>query len=71
MGVIESKNVIYIIVILLLLLNAVVIFIAIKCAHRVDDDFELFDENGDHIYYDRKLIRHKQSEKNNKESQYE
>lgn len=52
---------IYAIIGLLLLLNLVVIFIAAKCAYKVDDDFEFLDENGDHIYYDRKLIRHKQS----------
>ncbi len=58
MGVMASKDIIYIIAILLLLLNAVMIFIAVKCAHQVDDDFEFYDDDGNHAYYDRKLIRH-------------
>lgn len=68
MGVIEGGNIIYVVIALLLLLNVVVIFIAIKCAHPVDDDFELYDDDGNHTYYDRKLIRHNKRVSGNSKS---
>ncbi len=58
----ERIDIIYVVIGLLVLLNILVIFIAVKCAHRVDDDFEFIDDNGDHIYYDRKLIAHKRKQ---------
>ncbi|MFR9505980.1 MAG: hypothetical protein SNI32_07860 [Rikenellaceae bacterium] len=57
----ESINICYIVVALLVILNIIVIYISVKCSYRVDDDFEYIDENGDHVYYDRKLIREKES----------
>ncbi len=46
----------------LVLLNIIVIVVAVRNAHTVDDDFDLYNEDGDHIYYDRKLIRYKQQQ---------
>lgn len=59
----ESIEICYIVVAMLLVLNFIVIYISVKCSHKVDDDFEFYDEDGDHIYYDRKLIRHKNKKK--------
>lgn len=58
----ENIGIYYIVVGALVVLNIIVITIAVKCAHRVPDDFEFYDEEGDHIYYDRKLIRHKKQQ---------
>lgn len=55
----EKVHICYIVVGLLIFLNVIVISIAVKCAHKVDDDFEFINEDGDHIYYDRKLIAYK------------
>ncbi|MFR9611707.1 MAG: hypothetical protein SNI87_08185 [Rikenellaceae bacterium] len=55
----ERTHILYILVALLLILDFVVLYIAVKCAHRVPDDFEFYDEDGDHIYYDRKYIAQK------------
>lgn len=52
----ESINICYIVVALLFLLCFISIFISVKCSYIVDDDFEYIDDNGDHVYYDRKLI---------------
>ncbi len=60
----EGISICYVVVGVLVILNAIVIFVSIKCAHRVPDDFEFYDDDGNHIYYDRKLIRHN----NNKSS---
>lgn len=68
MGVIEGENIIYVVVALLMLLNIIVIFIAVKCAHRVDDDFEFYDDDGNHLYYDRKLTRHNKRVSSNSKS---
>lgn len=59
----DNTEIIYIVIGVLLVLNAIMIFVAVKCAHRVPDDFEFYDDDGDHIYYDRKLIREKRKEK--------
>ncbi len=59
----DNTEIIYIVIGVMLVLNAIMIFIAVKCAHRVPDDFEFYDEDGDHIYYDRKLIREKRKDK--------
>ncbi|MFR9543646.1 MAG: hypothetical protein SNH27_16560 [Rikenellaceae bacterium] len=56
---IENIGICYIVIGVLLMLNIIIIAIAVKCAHRLPDDFEFYDEDGDHIYYDRKLIRDK------------
>lgn len=49
---------------------AIVIIILILVAISPDksreaNDEQFINEDGDHIYYDRKLIRHKKSQKNN------
>lgn len=63
-----SREEIAIIIIgVLIVLNIIIICVAVKCAHRVPDDFEFYDDDGNHIYYDRKLIKHKK-ELNDKES---
>lgn len=59
----DNTEIIYIVIGVMLVLNAIMIFIAVKCAHRVPDDFEFYDDDGDHIYYDRKLIREKRKDK--------
>ncbi|MFI3292815.1 MAG: hypothetical protein SNI70_04760 [Rikenellaceae bacterium] len=59
----DNTEIIYIVIGVMLVLNAIMIFVAVKCAHRVPDDFEFYDDDGDHIYYDRKLIREKRKEK--------
>ncbi len=64
----DRIDIVYVVIALLIVLNIILICVSVKCAHKVDDDFEFRDEDGDHIYYDRKLIRHKQNEYNNKES---
>ncbi|MFI3290067.1 MAG: hypothetical protein SNI70_12225 [Rikenellaceae bacterium] len=60
----EGISICYIIVGVLVILNVVMICIAVKCAHRVPDDFEFYDKDGNHIYYDRKLIRHNRNKSN-------
>lgn len=62
----ENIEIIYLVIGVLIVLNIIVITIAVKCAHRVPDDFEFYDDDGDHIYYDRKLIRHKKQQRNNR-----
>lgn len=49
----------------LIALNIVVILIYIALVKRIPppDDMEYYDENGNHIYYDRKLIRQLEKEK--------
>ena len=59
----ENIEIIYFVIGILIVLNIIVITIAVKCAHRVPDDFDLYNEDGDHIYYDRKLIKHKKEQK--------
>ncbi len=59
----DNTEIIYIVIGVMSVLNAIMIFLAVKCAHRVPDDFEFYDDDGDHIYYDRKLIREKRKEK--------
>ncbi len=54
---------IYIIVGVAFVAYIVALLVSIKGSYRVDDDFEFYDEDGDHIYYDRKLIRHKATTK--------
>lgn len=61
----ENIEIIYLVIGVLIVLNIIVITITVKCAHRVPDDFEFYDDDGDHIYYDRKLIRHKKQQRNN------
>ncbi|MFR9497788.1 MAG: hypothetical protein SNI05_05075 [Rikenellaceae bacterium] len=51
---------IYIIVGVAFVAYIVALLVSVKGSSRVDDDFEFYNEDGDHIYYDRKLIRHKQ-----------
>ncbi len=55
----ERIEICYIVIAALVVLNFIMIYISVKCSYKVDDDFEFYDEDGDHIYYDRKLIRHK------------
>lgn len=53
----ESLNIYFLIVGVLVVLNICIIIVAVKCAHTLPDDADLYDEDGNHIYYDRKLIR--------------
>ncbi len=57
-----------IIVCVFVVLNVIVIAIALHLGrkNRIADgvDKDLYNEDGDHIYYDRKLIRHKQRQQN-------
>lgn len=56
-----------IIVCVLIVLNVIVIAIALRLGKKnriadgIDDDF--YNEDGDHIYYDRKLIRYKKHQR--------
>ncbi len=43
------------------LLYIVLLIFAIKGARKLPDDFEFVDDDGNHIYYDRKFIKHKRS----------
>ncbi len=63
----ENIEIIYIVIGVLILLNISVIIVAVRCAHPLPDDFEFYNEDGDHIYYDRKLIRYKNSIKESTE----
>ncbi|MFI3306850.1 MAG: hypothetical protein R3Y68_10155 [Rikenellaceae bacterium] len=54
---------IYIIVGVAFVAYIIALFVSVKRSYRVDDDFEFYDEDGDHIYYDRKLIRYKSKHK--------
>ncbi len=45
------------------LIYIIMLLLSIKNSYRVDDDFEFLDDDGDHIYYDRKLILHKATTK--------
>ncbi|MGL4518730.1 MAG: hypothetical protein ACRCUJ_03230 [Phocaeicola sp.] len=58
---------IIILIAVLLLLNIVVILLYIASVKRLPpaDDRDYYDENGNHIYYDRKLIRQLEKEKQN------
>lgn len=58
---------IVILIVVLLLLNIVVILLyvtLVKCLPATDDK-DYYDENGHHVYYDRKLIRQLAKEKQN------
>ncbi|MFR9496352.1 MAG: hypothetical protein SNG69_08740 [Rikenellaceae bacterium] len=50
---------IYIIISVAFAIYIIALFISIKGSYYVDDHFEYCNEDGDHIYYDRKLIQHK------------
>lgn len=58
---------IYILIALLVLFNIWIIRIYLRLGKRLppmpQDDVEYYDENGNHIYYDRKLIAHLEKEK--------
>lgn len=56
---------IIIMIAVLVVLNVVVITIYIRLGKQLPHDAEYYDENGNHIYYDRKIIRalNKQKEK--------
>lgn len=58
---------IYILITLLVLFNIWIIRIYLRLGKRLlpmtQDDAEYYDENGNHIYYDRKLIAHLEKEK--------
>lgn len=58
----EEINICYVVIGLLILLYTIALVVTVKSAHKVDDDFEFINEDGDHIYYDRKLIEHKKRE---------
>ena len=57
----------YVVIAVLIVLNIIVIFIVMNGAHRVPDDPDMYNEDGDHIYYDRKVIRHKNLSKTKRE----
>lgn len=52
---------IYVIVSVSLVAYIIALLVSIKRSYRVDDDFEFYDEDGDHIYYDREIIRYKKN----------
>ena len=56
---------IYITIAVLVLLNTLIIMIYAALVKRLPpaEDNDLYDENGNHIYYDRKLIRQLEKEK--------
>ncbi|CDN30704.1 hypothetical protein BN938_0599 [Mucinivorans hirudinis] len=64
---------IYILIAVLVLLNIWVIRVYIRLCKRLPpvskEDAEYYDENGNHIYYDRKLIARLEREKQENESQ--
>lgn len=58
----------YILIAVLVLFNIWIIRIYLRLGKRLspipdNDDEEYYDENGNHIYYDRKLIAHLEKEK--------
>lgn len=56
-------------IVLLVLLNVVVVALYLCVAKRLpssDNDAAYYDENGNHIYYDRKLIARLEKEKKDK-----
>lgn len=61
---------IIILIAILLLLNVLIIMLYVRVCKRLPSDFDAdyYDENGNHIYYDRKLIR--QLEKEKKEGEH-
>ncbi len=61
----QGENICYIMIGLLLILNLVVIIIAVKNTQKVDDYADLLNEDGLHIYYDRKLIAYKKKQNGN------
>ena len=63
----ENIGICYIVIVVLIVLNIIVIYVAMNSAHSLPDDFDMYNEDGDHIYYDRKLIRHKLKTKQNEE----
>ncbi len=58
----ESVDICFIALGVLFVLYVIALLLAIKRAYVVSDDFEFRDGDGDHIYYDRKLIKHKMRE---------
>lgn len=58
---------IYIIIAVLILLNVLIIRIYLRlgkhCPNHKDDESQFYDDNGNHIYYDRKLIAQLEKEK--------
>ncbi len=57
----EKIEIYYTIIGVLAVLNVIVIYVALKLSKNIPDD-DFYDEDGDHIYYDRKLIRHKKNQ---------
>ncbi len=55
----ENIEIIYIVIGALVVLNIIVIKLALKYGTLPPDDLDLYNEDCDHIYYDRKLIKHK------------
>ena len=59
----ESIEIVYLLIGILFVLNILLILFLCKFGCHSMDDSDLYNEDGDHIYYDRKLIQYKKKMK--------